>query len=94
MVSLECYTDQDLGTTLDQDLAITLDHDLEYFLLLPYFTRLRPKFEFHVSCRMKVGKVLKFDTSNFREKERSGAPSNFFGAGEGATPKNEERLML
>ena len=30
----------------------------------PYFTRLRSKFEFHVSCRMKVRKVFMFDASN------------------------------
>ena len=31
----------------------------------PHFTRLRSKIKFHVSCRMKVVKVLKFDTSKF-----------------------------
>ena len=30
----------------------------------PYFTRLGSKFEFHVSCRMNVGKYI-FDTSKF-----------------------------
>ena len=58
----------------------------------PYSTRLRSKFEFHVSCRLKVGKVLKFDTSKFgfiiqilAKRSASGARSNLSGAGAGAS---------
>ena len=66
-----------------------------------YFTRLRSKFEFYVICRMKVGKVLKFDSSKFgfiiqilAKRSASGARSNFSGAERECAPKNEEHLIL
>ena len=52
----------------------------------PYFTRLRSKFDFHVSCRMKVEKVIKFGfiTQILANWSASGASSNFFRSGSGS----------
>ena len=56
----------------------------------PHFTRLRSKIKFHVSCRMKVVKVLKFDTSKFGfiiqilAKRAKWSALQFSGAGAGA----------